>query len=313
MIYAPTAIDLSRLDAPQAIETISAEALYADYRARFAAAWDALRIRYPDLPVHDTVLLETEPAAVVGQVFSSSRRNDRQRVNDGLRALLAPLASQSDLAVLVASRNIERLTIVPASSTAAAIMESDTSLLRRFLLSFDEPCAGSAGRYLFDAWSAWPQNEDRTLGLWDARVNGWAIHGRRGDSDLVVVGPFGRAPTTEELSAVRASVAHPNRAPEAVAISVLAATRVEYEVRLHLEVPGNGPSPAVVKAEAEARVNKAATDRILIGGEIPAGLLPGVAYGDGIIKVTDLDPVTIAPDPYKVPVMTGLTVTVEVR
>ena len=80
-----------------------------------------------------------------------------------------------------------------------------------------------------------------------------------------------------------------------------------------LEVPGIGPAPSIVQAEAEARVRAAATDRILIGGELPAGLLAGAAYGANVIAVRDLSPVVIAADPYKVPVMTGLTITTEVR
>ena len=192
-------------------------------------------------------------------------------------------------------------------------MESDEALLRRYLLSYDLPSAGSSGRYLFDAWSAWPQSEDKALGLWDARINGRAVHGRRGDTDVVIIGPFGRVPTTAEISAVRAAVTNPNRAPEAVAISVMAATRLEYAVSLVLEVPGVGPSAETIRSEAEARVTKAATGRIMIGGEVPEGLLSGAAYGPGVIRVRDLAPVVIEPDPYTVPVMTSLTITVEVR
>ena len=66
-------------------------------------------------------------------------------------------------------------------------------------------------------------------------------------------------------------------------------------------------------AEAEKRIISAATSRILIGGEIPEALLSGAAFGDGVIRVRDLAPVIIEPDPYKVPVMTSLDVQIEVR
>ncbi|WHA40918.1 baseplate assembly protein [Agrobacterium larrymoorei] len=312
-VYAPTSIDISRLPAPDAIEALDFETLYSAFKTRFLAFWDQQRAMNPALPAYDVQSLETDPAGIVGEAWSYLRLLDRQRVNDGLKALLAPLSKGSNLDALVSSRNLARLIIVPATSNAAAIMEGDEALLRRFLLSFDAPASASAGRYLFDTWSAWPQSPDKQLGIWDARVNGWAVHGRRGDTDVVVIGPYGRLPDAAELATVRASVTHPDRAPEAVAISVMAASRVEYAVSLVLEVPAVGPSPDVLKADAIKRITAAATGRILIGGEIPEGLLSGSAFGPGIIKVRDRAPVVIAPDPYKVPVMTALTIDIEVR
>ena len=144
-------------------------------------------------------------------------------------------------------------------------------------------------------------------------MNGRAVHGRRGDTDVVVIGPMGRLPTALELDTVRASVTNPNRAPEAVAISVMAAGRTEYAVSLVLEIPAVGPSADIVRQEAEKRVTAAATARILIGGEIPEALFSGAAFGEGVIRVRDLAPVVIQPDAYKVPVMTSLNIAVEVR
>lgn len=312
-VYAPTSIDISRLPAPDAIEALDFEALFAAFKVRFLAFWETQRAINPALPAYDVQSLETDPAGIVGEAWSYLRLMDRQRVNDAFRALLAAYAKGSNLEGIAAGRNLARIVIVPATSSAAAIMEGDDALLRRYLLSFDVPASASAGRYLYDAWTAWPQSADKTLGLWDARVNGRAIHGRVGDTDVVVIGPEGRLPTPVELASVRAAVTHPDRAPEAVAISVMAASRVEYAVSLVLEVPAVGPSPDVLKAEAIKRVAAAAKDRTLIGGEIPAGLLSGSAFGVGIIKVRDRAPVVIEPDPYKVPVMTALTIDVEVR
>jgi phage-related baseplate assembly protein len=303
MTYVAETIDLSRLPFPDAIELLDNEALFQAFVARFLAVWDAKRLVDPSLPMFDVHKEETDPAVIVGQAWSFLRHLDRQRVNDGIMALLAPRATAGNLDNLVAGRNVQRQIIVPAGSDNEAIMEGDAALLRRFLLSFDAPSAGSAGRYLFDAWSAWPQSDDRSSGLWHARVNGRAVHGRRGDTDVVLIGPFGRLPTAVETSAVRAAVTNINRAPEAVAISVMPAERVEYTVHLVLEVHAAGAVAAMIRSEAEARVRAAAIERIAIGGEIPAGLLAGAAYGPGVTKVHDAAPVVITPAPYKVPVL----------
>lgn len=310
--YAPTAIDLSRLAAPNAIEALNYETLYGDFKTRFLAYWNDLRALDNSLPEYNVQNLETDPAGVVGEAWSYLRLLDRQRVNDAFKALLVPFARAADLDAIAASRNIERETITAATATSPAIMEGDSALLRRYLLSFDMPAAGSAGRYLFDAWTAWPQVSD-VSGMLDARVNGYAVHGRRGDIDLVVVGPLGTAPTTAQILTVRNAVTNINRAPEGVAITVLGAVRAEYAVSLVIEVPQVGPAPEIIRAEALARVNAAAKERLLIGGEIPAGFLAGAAYGPNIIKVRDLAPVLIEPDPYKIPVMTAVEVTAEVR
>lgn len=313
MTYAPTAIDLSHVAAPDALEDWSHDKLIADFRTRFLAQWvleQASNSALRDFTEQD---LQSHPVIVVARTWASERGIDRQRVNDAIKALIAVLAKGASLENLAAARNIARLTIVAATASAPAVMESDAALLRRYLLSFDLPSSGSVGRYLYDAWSAWPQSDDRMLGLWDARVNGRAIHGRKGDTDVVIIGPFGRLPTTGELAAVRAAVMNANRAPETAAISVMAATRVTYAVDITIEIPAIGPSPDIVKADVEARITAAATDRILVGGEIPADLLSGAAYGANVIKVTDNAPVIIQPDYYKVPVMTGLTVRTAVR
>ncbi|WP_246658401.1 baseplate J/gp47 family protein [Rhizobium sp. FKY42] len=313
MIYAPTAIDLSRIPLPAAIEPLDFDVMFAGAVERFVADYAASRAIDPSLKEYTVENIKTDPVITELRTWSNLRLYDRQRVNDGIMALLAVRATGADLDNVVASRNIERLVAQPATANAAEVMEGDAALLRRYLLSYDAPAAGSAGRYLFDAWSAWPQSADKTLGLWDARVNGFDVHGRRGDTDVVIIGPSGRLPTSGELTAVRNAVRAVNRSPEGVAVSVLAATRVEYAVSLVIEVPGAGPAPSVLVAEAETRVRAAALQRTLIGGEIPGGLLAGSAYGANIIKVRDLSPVAIPPDPYKVPAMTALTITPEVR
>ncbi|MBA8798266.1 phage-related baseplate assembly protein [Agrobacterium sp. RC10-4-1] len=312
-IYVPTTIDVSRLPVPDAIEPLDFETLYSQFKSRFLTFWNAQRAINPSLPEYDVQDLETDPAGVVGEAWSYLRLLDRQRVNDAFRSLLAAYAKGSDLDAVVADQKVFRLIVVPATANAAAIMEGDDALLRRYFLSFDVPSAASAGRYLFDAWTAWPQSADKALGLWDARVNGRAVHGRRGDTDVVIIGPMGRLPTVLELDTVRSSVTNPNRAPESVAISVMAAGRTEYAVSLVLEIPAVGPSADIVRQEAEKRVTAAATSRILIGGEIPEALFSGAAFGDGVIRVRDLSPVVIQPDAYKVPVMTSLNIAVEVR
>lgn len=306
-------IDLSRIPAPDALETLDFEEKLAGLVSTFQGYWAEARLKDPTLPEYDVEVLETDPAMILMQAVSYVRLLDRGRVNDAIKALLAPLSQGADLENLVVSRNLTRSTIREETSDEPAIMESDLSLLRRYLYSFDAPAAGSAGRYLFDAYSGWPQSDDATTGLLHAQVNGRKVHGRAGDTDVVLIGPGGRLLTDEELALVSASVRHADRTPEAVNVSVMNAQRSEYDVSLVLEVPGSGPAPEVLRTEAMKRITAMAQERTLIGGEIPEGVMLGAAYGESIIKVRDLTPVILASDPYTVPVLRSLSLVIEVR
>ncbi len=300
-----TTIDLTRLPAPNVIEALDYEALQGDFLARFKAAWGAASIIDPTLPVWDVDALETDPAVIASQPWSTLRLLDRGRVNDAVRAVLAPLAKGTDLDNVVARIGVQRLVVVAATSTAAAVMESDERLLTRYLLAFSRPAAGSAERYLYEAMTAWPT-------LLHAAVIGRAVHGRRGDVDLVVAGPSGRDATDAELSLVRAACASTSVKPEATSLSVLRATRRVYAVSGRIVVP-TGPDAEAVRAEAQARVVATGAARMLIGAEVPRDLLSGAIYG---LSVTRADltapPADIPADPYTIPVQGTVALTVEV-
>lgn len=300
-----TTIDLSRLPFPAAIESLFFEALMSQFLERFIEQWELERLSNPHLPMYDVERLESDGVVIAGEAWSLLRLLDRQRVNDVVKALLAPLAQGTDLDNVAARQNVERLVIVPETGSQAAIMESDASLLRRYLLSFQRASAGSRNRYLYEAWTAWPQ-------MLDARVNGWREHRRRGDTDIVIIGPEGRLADEVEKKLVRNAVTHPSVQPEAVALTVINARRAEYAVDLVIEVP-SGPDAELVRLEAGARVRRAAESRMQIGGEIPVGYLAGAAYGASVVSVRDNAPVVIEADPYAVPVMVSCTVAVEVR
>src|SRR5687768_9749264 len=304
---ASTVIDLSRIPAPAAIEALSYETLNGQFIARFKASWAALREIYPELPDYDLEMLETDPAIVVGQAWSFLRLIDRARVNDGVKAVLAPLAVGVDLDNVVAALNVERLEIAPATATTDAVLESDAQLLRRYLLAYDRPSAGSADRYLYEAFTAWPN-------MHDAAVIGRGVHGRRGDTDVVIIGPNGDSPTTSNIIAVRDAVNATDVKPEATSVTVVSATRNTYTVSLVLTIPKIGPSAAVVIAEARARVDAAIAERLKIGAEAPVWSIAGAAYGPNVISVSVISPTEDIPsDPYTIPVCTGVTITAEVQ
>jgi phage-related baseplate assembly protein len=300
-----TLIDLSRLPAPDVIEALDYEALLSGFKQRFLIAWATERAVDPTLPAYDVDGLETDPVVILGEAWSYLRLLDRARVNDAVKAVLAPLARGSNLDTVAARLGVERLVIQPASGTAPAVMESDDRLLARYLLAFGRPSAGSAARYLYEAYTAWPQ-------LLHAAVIGRAIHGRRGDIDLVLAGPGGRDPTPEELERVRDAVLDTSVKPEAVSVTVLRALRRDYAVVGRIVVE-KGPDAELVRLEAVRRLEAAGTARLAIGAQVPRSLLAGALYGASIVRA-DLDgPAGDLPaEPYTIPVLAGVTLSVEV-
>ncbi|MBX9873339.1 MAG: baseplate J/gp47 family protein [Beijerinckiaceae bacterium] len=298
MSYAPVPIDLSRIPAPNAIDPLDFEALFDDYAARFVARWEQARGIDPTLPDYDVSDLQSGSMAIDGQAYSETRLLDRAHVNDAVRSVLAPLAKGADLDNVVARQGVVRLDLSPG------LFESDEQLLWRYLLSFGRASAGSVDRILFDAWTAWP-------GMHNARVNGRAIHGRRGETDLVIAGPGGVTPP-EKLTQVRAAVTAPSAKPEAIGIFVLAAAPLEYAVTQTIRVPV-GPDAELVRLEAVARVSAATDGRHLIGGTIQRDLIAGAAYGPSVASVEHSSPdADVVATPYQIPVRTGVAIAVEI-
>ena len=137
LTYAPTVIDLSRQPAPKALETVDFEQLNSHFLAIFLKAFAALREKYPDIPDYTVESLKGDPVVAGGEAYSYTRLHDLMRVNDVYQALLAPYAVGTNLDAIVATRNLERLVIIPGSGSVPAVKESDEALLKRFLLSFE--------------------------------------------------------------------------------------------------------------------------------------------------------------------------------
>ncbi|MGS4886088.1 baseplate J/gp47 family protein [Roseibium sp. MB-4] len=316
-LYAPAAPDLSRLPFPDALEAIEYEALVqeliADYQTKMAAA----RLANPDWPVWDVGNKLTDPAVIQMEAVATVRLLDRIRVNDGIKAFLAPFAKGTNLDNLVLGQGVTRKILKEETATEPAVMQTDESLLLQYLFSFQLPAVGSTGGILYDAWDVWPALTDGT-GMLDARVNGWKVHkqlgnlNRRGDQDLVLAGPNGEAPPAEILSQIRARVLSEKRMLDGMGLQVMAAKRHVYNVHQTVTVLGNGPALDLVLAEVEAAIRAAAARRMLIGAQIQPEYLTGPSFVEGVWAIEDHAPVSVEAEPYTIPVLGDVTLIPEV-
>lgn len=144
-----TAVDLSRLPAPDIVETLDYETLLADAVARFKAEMTAVGVT--------VTTRDSDPAIKLLQTFSYLAQLLRQRVNDAARAVMPAFAVGGDLDNIAALFGIPRKVITPADDAqgTAAVMESDTEFRRRMVLAPEGfSVAGPEGAYLFHALSA---------------------------------------------------------------------------------------------------------------------------------------------------------------
>lgn len=143
-----TQIDLSQIPAPNIVEALSFETIFAEMLA--------------DLQLRDstfTALLESDPAYKVLEVAAYRELVLRQRVNDAARGVMLATARGADLDQIGANYNVARLLITPADPTAippvAAVYEQDEPFKRRVQLAFEGlTTAGSEASYIFHALSA---------------------------------------------------------------------------------------------------------------------------------------------------------------
>ncbi|MBN5366739.1 baseplate assembly protein [Serratia marcescens] len=148
-------IDLSQLPAPNVVEPLDYETLFAERKATLISLYPADQQE----AVARTLALESEPIVKLLQENAYREVLLRQRVNDAAKAVMLAHATGEDLDQLGANFNTPRLVIAPADESTipptAAVMEADEDYRLRLQDAFEGmSTAGSAGSYRFHARSA---------------------------------------------------------------------------------------------------------------------------------------------------------------
>lgn len=270
-----TAIDLSRLPAPNVIEELSFEAIYAEMLARVKAA-------VPDFDDR----LESDPAVRVLQVSAYFRMLDRQRVNDAARSVMVAFAQGGDLDHLGALVGVARLEIAPADEQtgAAALMEADDDFRRRIVLAPEAfSVAGPSGAYIARALSAHGDVLDASASSPAPACVTVYVLARGGQG---YAAPELLATVTEALSGEDVR-------PIGDRLTVESAAIIEYEIDASLFfLPG--PDAELVMEEARSRVQAYTEEQHRIGRDVTrSGIfaalhIPGVANVDLVQPAEDM-------------------------
>jgi phage-related baseplate assembly protein len=265
-----TAVDLSKLPVPDAVETIAFETIVAEMIA--------------DLQARDstfTALLESDPAYKIIEVCAYREVLMRQRANEAVRAVMLAYAANTDLDQLAANYDLERLVITPADPDAIppveAVYESDDALRRRVQLSFEGfSTAGPEGAYIF-----------HTLGA-DASVLDAAAYGppeTPGVVRVAVMSNVGSGTASGDLlDTVYAALSAEDVRPLTDMVVVESAEIIEYEIDATLTFYP-GPDSAVVMGVAEDALAAYVEKNHRLGRDITLSGIYAALHQEGVQNV----------------------------
>lgn len=276
-----TAVDLSKLAAPDIVEALDYETIRSARIARMRQILDASGLLpdwNPDLE-GDIIVKVIEEAAYREFLM-------RQRINDAARGVMLATATGSDLDHLAANLNTERLTVTPANPNAIppteAVMEANAKLRARAQLAFEGlSTAGPEGAYIFHALSA------------DARVADVSITSPEpGDVVVTILSTEeGGIASADLLDAVRAALAGVGDGvrPFTDRVTVQAASPVDYTVAATLELY-EGPDEEVVLAAAKDALAAFIAKQRRLGEPVTFDGLHAALRVEGVRRVTLAEP-----------------------
>lgn len=284
-----TAVDLSRLPAPDIIEELDFETILADAVARMQAVMPTFESR------------DSDPATKLLQVFAYFAQLLRQRVNDAARAVMPAYAVGADLDNIAALFGVTRLTISPADEVLGipAVMESDTDFRRRMVLAPEGySVAGPEGAYIFHALSAHADVLDAS-----------ATSPAPGEVLVSVLSRTGSGEASAELiAAVDAYVSHETRRPLTDFVTVQSAEIVAYAVDATLTT-FSGPDGGVVLAAAQASLEAYIEASHRLGRDITRSAIFAALHVEGVQNVALTSPAAdIVISRTQAPHCTGTTV-----
>lgn len=266
-----TAIDISRLPAPDLVETLSYEQILAEVIA-------AVRLLIPDF-----IVRESDPAIMLLHVAAYREMLLRQRINDAARAVMVAHANGADLDNLAALFGVGRLMLAEADpeNEIAAVFESDDDFRRRIVLAPEGySVAGPEGAYIFHALSA------------DARVlDASAVSETPGHVMVSILARAGDGTAPPDLvDAVLTHLSAETRRPLTDYVSVQSAEILSFEVNAELSSFA-GPDSGVVLAEARRRLDLYLESSFRMGRDITISGLHAALHVEGVHNVRLLSPI----------------------
>ncbi|MCC5052013.1 baseplate assembly protein [Xanthomonas campestris] len=261
-----TAVDLSKLQAPDLIEALDFEVIF-----------DQALVQFHRLLPEFSALTEADPVYKLLQLFAARELLIRQRANDKAQQTMLAFATGTNLDHLGALFGVARLVLDlgQPQNGVAPTYESDVDFRRRIQLAPEGfSVAGPEGAYIYHALSA-------AADVMDASATSPApgqvlvtVQSRTGN---------GTAPQAllDEVSAI---LTNDDVRPLTDSVTVQSAQIVPYAIRGRVYTYA-GPDSAVVMREAMRSLQAYLDEAHRIGRDVPESAIKAKLFADGVQRV----------------------------
>lgn len=289
-----TTVDLSQLPLPAVVETL-------DFEAILSAMVADLQARDPSF----SALVESDPAYKILEVCAYREVVLRQRVNDAAKAVMLAYAVGTDLDVIGADFDVERLLLDAGDPTAIPPVpptyEADADFRRRIQLSFEGfTTAGSTGSYVFNALSASADVKDVSV-----------TSPTPGQVNVYVLSKTGNgAASSDLLVAVTNALNSDDVRPLTDNVVVASASIVNYSITAEL-VLYPGPDSSVVLQAAQDAVAAFTVNIARLGLDVALSAIYAALQQPGVQQVNLTAPAAnLSISDNQASYCTGITLTV---
>lgn len=263
-------VDLSALPAPEVLEPLDFEDVYAEslgtFRGYMGDNW--------------TAALESDPVTKVIEVGAYNKVGNRARVNDAGKALLLAHAIGSDLDHLGGNVNLKRLVIqvedLKAVPPVPEVKEQDDPFRERIQLAFEGlTTAGPRNSYIMHARNASGFVADATAESPSPACVTVTVLSTEGDG----------TPTPELLATVATGLNDDDVRPLGDRITVQGAEILNYQIDAILHMNSAGPEGDAALAEALSRLSKWVNPRKRLGVEVARSAVDAQVHVAGVSRV----------------------------
>lgn len=263
-------ISLGALPAPDVLEALDFEAIYADELAAFRAymgdQWNAA--------------LESDPVVKLLELGAYRKLQNRARINSAAKALLLSYAAGADLDQLAANVSLQRLVVREADPNAvppvARLLESDEALRERVQLRFEGlTTAGPRNSYVLHA-----RNASGLVGDASAESPSPAVVVV---TVLSVDGDGTAAPAL--LDTVYARLSDEDVRPVADRVTVQSAEVLRYSIDAVVHMEGTGSENEAILAECRRRLATWINPRRRLGVEVSRSAVDAQLHIPGVRRV----------------------------
>lgn len=266
-----TAVDLSKLQAPDLIDQFDFETIFASALAQFVS-----------LMPEFSAMTESDPVYKLLQLFAAREMNLRQQVNEKAKQCMLAFATGNNLDHLGALFGVTRLVLDPgdAANAIAPTLESDADFRRRIQLAPEGfSVAGPEGAYIYHALSA-------DSAVLDASATSPAP----GEVVVTVLSREGNGAASAALLASVSGVLQADEVrPLTDAVTVQSAQIVPFAISAQIYTYA-GPDSEVVMAEARRRLDAYLAESHRLGRDVPESALKAMLFADGVQRVVLTSP-----------------------